>query len=210
MPGQDPATVAPSSPVPGPPGRPDRAERLAALFAPPALPPPPAAPANDNDGDEEPAAKPRGKKSRVGWPWLAKRGTTVVDLVSGAAINAWTEREANDVGEVEREEFETSFAEWGEDSFGKVEAPAWIVLLLALVFLIVSKYVGAPKKEPEEKPQPKPAPIPPLASAVDTPAVPDAVIDAISPGMEAELPIPEPLPLQEKGVGNVDVAAIGF
>jgi hypothetical protein len=176
------------------------------LFAPP--PPPPAAPANDNDGDEEPAAKPRGKKSRVGWPWIAKRSSTVVDVAAGAAINHWTDREPNDAGEVELEEFETALADYGEDTFGKVEAPAWIVLLLALAFLVLSKYVGAPKKEAVPA-KPKPAPIPAPAPAVATSAQ-DAV-SAVTPNETAPiLSTMDPTIPDEKGAGNAEDADYGF
>jgi hypothetical protein len=199
---ETPALPPPVSP--GRPGLPDRAERLAVLFAPPAAPP--AAPANDNDGDEEPAAKPRGKKSRVGWPWIAKRASTVVDVAAGAAINHWTDREANDAGEVELEEFETALADYGEDTFGKVEAPAWIVLLLALAFLVLSKYIGAARKP---KPEPKPAPIPAPAPAVATSAQ-DAV-SAVTPNETAPiLSTMDPTIPDEKGAGNAENAEVGF
>jgi hypothetical protein len=174
------------------------------LFAPPAAPP--AAPANDNDGDEEPAAKPRGKKSRVGWPWIAKRASTVVDVAAGAAINHWTDREANDAGEVELEEFETALADYGEDTFGKVEAPAWIVLLLALAFLVLSKYIGAARKP---KPEPKPAPIPAPAPAVATSAQ-DAVSAVIPNETAPILSTMDPTIPDAKGAGNAEDADYGF
>lgn len=201
------AAPAPLPPLPpGSTDRPDRAERLAVLFAPPAAPP--AAPANDNDGDEEPAAKPRGKKSRVGWPWIAKRSSTVVDVAAGAAINHWTDREPNDAGEVELEEFETALADYGEDTFGKVEAPAWIVLLLALAFLVLSKYVGAPKKEAVPA-KPKPAPIPAPAPAVATSAQ-DAVSAVIPNETAPILSTMDPTIPDEKGAGNAEDADYGF
>lgn len=203
--GEPASAVVASAPIPlGPTGRPDRAERLAVLFAPPAAPP--AAPANDNDGDEEPAAKPRGKKSRVGWPWIAKRASTVVDVAAGAAINHWTDREANDAGEVELEEFESALADYGEDTFGKVEAPAWIVLLLALAFLVLSKYIGAARKP---KPEPKPAPIPAPAPAVATSAQ-DAVSAVIPNETAPILSTMDPTIPDEKGAGNAEDADYGF
>ena len=202
------AAETPVLPPPVSPGRPDRAERLAVLFAPPAPPPPP--PANDNEGDE-PTAKPRGKRSRVGWPWIAKRASTVVDLTAGAAINHWTDREANDAGDVELEEFETALADYGEDTFGKVEAPAWIVLLLALAFLVLSKYIGAPKKEKPlgEPAKPNPAPIPasvPVAAIVG----PDAV-SAVTPSETGPISTTmDPTIPDEKDVGNAENAEIGL
>ena len=208
--GQVAAPVAATVPRPGPSGPPDRAARLSALFAPPAAPPPPA---NDNDGDE-PAAKPKGKRSRVGWPWIAKRASTVVDVAAGAAINHWTDRDANDAGEVELEEFETALADYGEDTFGKVEAPAWIVLLLALVFLVLSKYIGAARK-PEPKPEPKlePKPIPALAVAAATSGQ-GAASDVTAGETATTFPMMTPpivaMPTEEKGAGNVDAAEIGF
>jgi hypothetical protein len=90
-----------------------------------------------------------------------------VDVAAGAAINAWTDREPNDVGETEREEFEQAVEDYGDESLGKVEAPAWIVLVICLIALILSKYIGAARK-PEPKPEPKPAP---PALVVATPAL---------------------------------------
>ena len=206
------ASETPALPPPvsaGRPGLPDRAKRLAVLFAPPA--PPPAAPANDNDGGDEPAAKPRGKKSRVGWSWIAKRSSTVVDVAAGAAINHWTDREPNDAGEVELEEFEAALADYGEDTFGKVEAPAWIVLLLALAFLVLSKYIGAPKKEkPVAVPaKPKPAPIPASVPAVATPD--PGAVSAVTPNETAPiLSTMDPTIPDEKDAGNAENAELGF
>jgi hypothetical protein len=134
-------------------------------------------------------------------------------MVAGAAIERWTDREPNDAGEVEREEFETALADWGEESLGKVEAPAWIVLLLALVFLVASKYVGAarrpPKPEPAAKPIPAKPPTPPPASVVATPgqgAVTDATVGETVPTVPTILDFPD----GEKGDGNAQDAEIGF
>ena len=212
LPSAPPATApnaaAPSAPVPV-----GRAERLAILFAPPAPPVPPSDPAaNDNAGEEEPKAR-KPKSSHVGWPLIAKRGSTVVDLVAGAAIDRWTDREPNDCGETELEEFQTALADWGEESLGKVEAPAWIVFLLASVFLVASKYVGAAKKPP--KPVEKPTPIPAAKPATPVPAL--AVDTSIPEGANAATTSETGLTMLttaestvEKDAGNADVVGIGF
>jgi len=196
-----------SSPLPPqPPSLSDaRSARLASLFSPPAPPAPLAAAA----GDEPPAPEPKRKrKGSVGWPWIARRCSQVVDVAAGAAINAWTDREPNDAGETEREEFEQAVEDYGQESLGKVEAPAWIVLLICLIALILSKYIGAARKpKPEPKPAPKPEP---------KPAAPALAADTLVPGAasvadtgETEAKISEPSLLTE-GAGNVDVAEIGF
>jgi len=204
------ATDPPSQPAPGssplppqPPSLSDaRSARLASLFSPPAPPAPLAA--AEAAGDEPPAPEKRSRKSRVGWQWISKRASTAVDVGAGAAIDRWTDREPNECGEVERDEFETALAEWGEDSFGKVEAPTWIVLLLALIFLIASKWVGAPRKPKQEpKAEPKPTAPAPVAAIL----VPDAA--SVADTGETEAKISEPSLLTE-GAGNVDVAEIGF
>jgi hypothetical protein len=132
-----------------------------------------------------------------------------VDVAAGAAINAWTDREPNDAGETEREEFEQAVEDYGEELLGKVEAPAWIVLVICLIALILSKYIGAvrrkPKPEPKLAPKPEPKPAAP-ALAVDILA-PDAA--SVADTGETEAKISEPSLLTE-GTGNVNVAEIGF
>ena len=211
---------APSTPSFAPPPDPDRAARLARLF--PVEPEPAplgsvgpdpddysgAADAVERENAAEKAKKGGTTEIAYGWPYIAARGVDITEAASDWGIRAWTDREPLAAGDEERAELERVAARWGEEKFGKVEAPTWIVLLLALALFVASKYVGASKRIPEEKPAPPPLPAPaPPPASVAAMTVPETVPAVASPEIAPPIPIRPP---EITGDGNAESAATGF
>lgn len=188
----------------------DRASRFSKL-----IPPSPVEPAEVIEQEpiepEEPSPEPAKSKIGYDWNWTAKKLVTGFDIGIGIAIDRLTDREPLDAGEEETNELTRVTAEYGEKSVGKIEAPLWLVFLIALVFFVLSKYSDAPKKAipvVTAKPKPEiPTPTkatPPAAGTADT-STPGAAGAAATP--ETPRPIPA---VQVVTDGNVGGATVGY
>jgi hypothetical protein len=132
----------------------DRTSRIDAALP---TPSPPPEPDPDVEPEPEPEPEPDPEPSNrtafgYGWDWTARKITTGLDMGIGIAIDRFLDREPLDAGEEETNELVRVTAEYGERRLGKVEAPIWLVFLIALAFFFTSKFAGAPKKAPAAKP----------------------------------------------------------
>jgi hypothetical protein len=194
----------------------DRATRISRAY-PPQLPaasaPTPAAPTPDSynaDDDTEPEPIQETTEIGYGWDWTAKKLTTGLDMGTSLVIEHFLGREPLDAGEEETEELQRVTAEYGEKKIGKVEAPIWLVFLIALVFFFLSKYAGAPKREPPAKSAPKPAPpIPgketPVGADTAATKIPGDVADAATTETQPPLPV-----AAATITGSAEPAAAGY
>jgi hypothetical protein len=181
----------------------DRAARLRSMFAPPPPPPPPPEPKPEPEAEPQPAPERTIGISGHDWQWVASTVTEGVDVVAGWGISRWSDLEPLEASESSRERFAKTLATFGKQRLGDLEVPTWIVLLICLVALIVSKIVGAPRKTevlPKPTPRTTAAPAPPVpaqaaateaqesASAAGNPVMPSPVTIAalVADGGSAE------------------------
>ncbi len=203
-----PAAADPVSPA-------DRAARIARAYPP--RPPEPAAPvappeqAMPEETEEDPEPEEQEKSSiGYGWDWTAKKMVTGLDMGTSLVIEHFLGRDPLDAGEEETEELQRVTAEYGEKRIGKVEAPLWLVFLIALVFFFLSKYAGAPKKEPAAKPAPKPEPVTPgkvTPAAVDSAAT--KIPENAAAAATTETPRPPPAPTAAV-TGSAEAVTAGY
>lgn len=137
--------VAPIGPTDLPPsGSVDRLERLRSMFAPP---PPVVVPRPE---PEEPEPEPEPKRTvglrKHDWQWVASTATEGIDVAAGWAIDRWSDLQPLEASESSRKKFSETLAVFGEQRLGKLEVPTWIVLIICLIAMLVSKIVGAPRK----------------------------------------------------------------
>jgi hypothetical protein len=129
----------------------DRINRMRAMFVPA---PAPAPPATEAEGDPVPIAKqepePEAKRTiplkTYDWKWASLMTTEGIDVGAGWAIGRWSDLQPLEASESSRKRFAETLAVFGEQRLGKVEAPTWIVLVICLISLVISKIVDAPSK----------------------------------------------------------------
>lgn len=211
-----PAAPPPPAAVALPPLQPgaDRASRIARAYpapAPAAAEPVPEA-IEPDEAEQEPEAQDSKETTSLGygWDWTSRKLVTGLDIGTSILIEHFLGRDPLDAGEEETEELERLIAEYGEKRIGKVEAPLWLVFLIALVFFFLSKYAGAPKKEPPAKPAPKPEPVTPGKT---TSAVADTAVTKIPAGAAdaATTETPRPAPAPTAAVtGSVEGVTVGY
>lgn len=209
----------PDASAPTADGTTERARRLSALF--PAFASPEPEPGPEPEGtedieisqDEPETDEPDKAEFGYDWKWTAKKLITGLDIACGIAIDKLTDREPLDAGEDEINELERVTAEYGEKKIGKIEAPLWLVFLIALAFFVLSKYSGAPRKPQLLAPARKPArdqpktpsnTTRPAAGTADT-SIPDTADAAVTPEIPRLTP-PPPVATD----GSVGGAMVGF
>jgi hypothetical protein len=168
----------------------DRASRISAAYP---APPPEIQAEPEPEAEPEPQLEPEpeanGKTAfGYGWDWTARKITTGLDIGIGIAIDRFLDREPLDAGVEETNELVRVTAEYGEKRLGKVEAPTWIVFLIALAFFFLSKYAGAPKRTP------KPATLTAgkttqADAAVVAIKTPDVAAAAVTPEIPRQIPV---------------------
>lgn len=210
-----PAVTTPAPALPAPAADAGRAQRMARLLPTPPQPEPAevADPEPEPEVIEQEQAEPEKAELGYDWKWTAQKLVTGLDIVSGIAIDKFTDREPLDAGEDETQELVRVTADYGEKRIGKIEAPLWLVFLIALAFFVLSKYSGAPKKPQPvvaAKPKAEPATTTPskgIPAAVDTAdtSTPAAASDAATP--ETPHQIPPALAVID---GNVGGATVGY
>jgi len=124
-----------------------------------------------------------------------------------------------EASESSRRRFRTKLEQFGEQRFGHCEVPTWLVLIICLVALIISKLIGAPLKSEiaaaraaraaKGSAVPTTAPAAPSATApTAAPTAPDVATVAASPANA--LPFQPPAQQQIAENGSALDAPLGF
>ena len=222
--GTEPIEALPAAPPAGSAGQPstardipDRVARLRQMFAPP--PPVVAAPPAEPEPEPEPEPERTIALDRYDWQWAASTATEGTDVGSGWLIERWSNLQPLEASESSRKKFSATLAKFGEQRLGKVEVPTWIVLLICLVAMVLSKVIGAPAKRDRVAAEAllkaslaksaRPGSAPAAASA--GPDVASGAGSVATPAQPPQVSMPStPIASQITGAGSAEGAPNGF
>jgi hypothetical protein len=182
----------------------EREARLRSLFA-----PPPEVHVVHEKPDPEPERKTTVKGEKEDWTWVAGVATEGIDVATGWAIGAWSDLEPMEASASSRRRFASKLGVFAEQRLGAVEVPTWIVLVICLVALVMSKIIGAPKKSEAKEaerasvPAAPPVPVPTAAPSVPVAAAVVASAETSSPVQPIARPVID-------GGGSAQDAQSGF
>ena len=182
----------------------EREARLRSLFA-----PPPEVHVVHDKPDPEPERKTTVKGEKEDWTWVAGVATEGIDVATGWAIGAWSDLEPMEASASSRRRFASKLGVFAEQRLGAVEVPTWIVLVICLVALIMSKIIGAPKKSEAKEAERASAPAaPPVPVPTAAPSVP--VVAAVAGKVETRDQAQPIVQATIAGDGNAQDVQSGF